>query len=230
MQDNWHILIVEDDPDIHEMLTEKMRSAGYEAQNVYDAQGALDLIEREGLPHLAVIDIKLPDSEMDGLDLAKNLYERNVPIIIITAYDSPDTVLDSLKVADDYVRKPFEPTELVARIRRVLSRVANFGYARSPLLDVDDRVQFDYTNNALVVGGESIGLTPIESRLLHTLLQHRGQVVDGRTLISRVWNSDNIYEDTLRVHIHRLRSKLESDPRNPAYIMTERGVGYSFQP
>ena len=117
MQDNWHILIVEDDPDIHEMLAEKMRSAGYEAQNVYDAQSALEVIEREGLPHLAVIDIKLPDSEMDGLDLAKNLYERNVPIIIITAYDSPDTVLDSLKVADDYVRKPFEPTELVARIR-----------------------------------------------------------------------------------------------------------------
>lgn len=228
MQDTWHILLVEDDPAIHRLLADKLRLAGFDVTAVIDAPSAIDEIERDGLPHLALVDIRLPDSDTGGLDLARDLYARNVPVIMITAFDSPSIVLDSLEVADDYIRKPFEPSEVISRIRRVLSRVSDFGYARSPLLDIDERVQFDYTNNALIVEGKHVNLTPIESRLLHTLMQNRGHVIDGRTLISRVWDSDNIYEDTLRVHIHRLRSKIETDPRNPNYILTERGIGYSF--
>jgi DNA-binding response OmpR family regulator len=228
MQDNWHILVVEDDPKTQRVLSDKLQVAGYNVSIVGNSQAALDEIQRDGLPHLAVVDIRLPESDTGGLDLAAELYKRNVPIIMITAFDSPQTVLNSLAVADDYIRKPFEPDELIARVKRVLSRVSDFSYARSPLLDIDSRVQFDYTNNALIISGKPIGLTPIESRLLHTLMQNKGHVVDGRTLISRVWSSDNIYEDTLRVHIHRLRSKIETDPRNPNYILTERGVGYSF--
>jgi DNA-binding response OmpR family regulator len=228
MHENWHILVVEDDKDIHRLLNDNLQMAGLEVSSVYDARSALELIEREGLPHLAIVDIRLPDKDMDGLDLAEELTQRSVPVIIITAYDSPKTVLDSLRFADDYVRKPFEPDEVTSRVRRVLSRIGDFSYAKSPMLDVDERVQFDYTNNNLVIDDERVNLTPIESRLLHTLMQHRGNVVDGRALIARVWSSDNIYEDTLRVHIHRLRSKLEVDPRHPKYILTERGIGYSF--
>lgn len=228
MQENWHIMVVEDDPGIYRLLNDKLRQAGFEVSNLEDAQSALDLIKREGLPHLAIVDIRLPDPELDGIALSKQLNARGVPIIIITAFDSPQTVLDSLRWADDYVRKPFDGDEVVARIRSVLSRIADYSYARSPLLDIDERVKFDFSNNNLVVDGQPVGLTPIESRLLHTLMQHTGHVVDGRTLIARVWNSDNIYEDTLRVHIHRLRSKLEIDPRHPRYVVTERGVGYSF--
>lgn len=228
MQQSWHILIVEDDKDIHRMLDDNLQISGFEVDGVYDAKSALDFIEREGLPHLAIIDIRLPGN-MDGIALAKEITQRSVPVIIITAFDSPKTVLDSLSFADDYIRKPFKSVdEVTARVRRVLSRISDFSYARSPLLDVDERVQFDYTNNALVIEGQDTKLTPIESRLLHTLMQHRGNVVDGRSLIARVWSSDNIYEDTLRVHIHRLRSKLEVDPRHPKYIITERGIGYSF--
>lgn len=228
MQENWHIMVVEDDKDIQRLLTDNLQQAGFDVASYYDAHSALDSIESEGLPHLAIIDIRLPDTDMDGLDLSEDLTERSVPVIIITAFDSPKTVLDSLSRADDYVRKPFVPDEVTARVKRVLSRIGDFSYAQSPLLDIDNRVQFDYTNNNLVIEGERVNLTPIESRLLHTLMQHRGNVVDGRSLISRVWTSDNIYEDTLRVHIHRLRSKLEVDPRHPKYIMTERGIGYSF--
>jgi DNA-binding response OmpR family regulator len=228
MQNNWHILIVDVDRDIHRMLNEKLRSAGLEVTNAYDGQRALDSIDREGLPHLAIIDIELPDTGRDGLDLAKDLFTRSVPIIMTTTHHTPQKALESLRVADDYVRKPLEPDEIVARVRRILSRISDFSYARSPLLEIDDRLQFDYANQALIVDGKPVSLTPIESRLLHTLMQNKGRVVDSRTIIARVWNSDNIFEDTLRVHIHRLRAKLELDPRHPKYILTERGVGYSF--
>jgi DNA-binding response OmpR family regulator len=228
MENNWHILIVDDNRSIHDQLSGELRNAGFEVTNLYDGRSALDFIEREGLPHLAVIDYRLPDRDLDGVALAKKLFTRNLPIIVVTAYDTVELALESLRVADDYVRKPFHPPEMVARIRRVLSRIANFNYARKPLVHVDERVQVDYTGNFLIVDGEQIALTPIESRLLHTLMQHKGRVVDGKTLIARVWNSDTIYEDTLRVHIHRLRSKLEVNPRKPKYILTERGIGYSF--
>ena len=140
----------------------------------------------------------------------------------------PEIVLKSLQWADDYIRKPFEPAELSARIRRVLSRVADFGYARNPVIAIGERVKLNYARRSLQVDGENVALTPIESRLLHTLMLHKGQVVDGRTLITRVWNNDTVYEDTLRVHIHRLRQKLEVNPHKPQHIVTERGVGYSF--
>ena len=222
----WLILIVEDNPNNQRTLIGKLRLQGFEVESVYDGRSALDFIGKEGLPHLAVVDISLPD--VDGLELARILSQKGAPVIVTAADGSSETAIKSLLWADDFMRKPVAPEELAARIKRVLSRVIDWSYARSPVIRIDERVQFDHTNNGLVVEEELVKLTPIESRLLHTLVRHKGQVVDSRTLLARVWSSDDIFEDTLRVHIHRLRRKLEADPRHPKYILSERGIGYLF--
>jgi DNA-binding response OmpR family regulator len=222
----WHILLVEDNPEDQRTLIGKLRLEGFEVKSVYDGRSALDFVGQEGLPHLAVVDISPPD--VDGLELARILSQKGAPVIVTAADGSPETAIKSLRWADDFMRKPVAPEELAARITRVLSRVIDYSYARSPVIRIDERMQFDHTNNRLVVEEEPVQLTPIESRLLHTLVRHKGQVVDCRTLLARVWTSDDIYEDTLRVHIHRLRRKLEADPRHPKHILTQRGIGYSF--
>jgi DNA-binding response OmpR family regulator len=222
----WHVLVVEDDPNIHHLLTEKLRLEGFEVTGAYNGQSAIDLVEVVGLPHLAVVNLTLPD--MDGLQLVRHFSQRGVPVIA-TADDARAAALESLQWGDDFMRKPVDPEELAARIRRVLSRIVDYSYAGRRIIDVDERVQLDYVNNCLIVEGEKMHLTPIEGQLLHTLMLYKGQVVDSRTLIARVWGAGAVYDDTLRVHIHRLRHKLEADPRNPKHIVTERGVGYSFR-
>jgi DNA-binding response OmpR family regulator len=110
----------------------------------------------------------------------------------------------------------------------VLSRIVDFDYARSPLIRVDERVAVDFGNSKLVVENRPVMLTPTEANLLHILLRNAGRVVTSDMLIARVWPADEVYEDTLRVHMHRLRRKIEADVRHPKYIQTERGVGYRF--
>jgi DNA-binding response OmpR family regulator len=145
------------------------------------------------------------------------------------AENSATAAVQSLQRADDFVRLPVAPAEVAARIRSILRRISNFGYASSPVVAIDERLQLDYRHRAIIVAGEQIGLTPTECSLLSVLMLHRGRVVDSRTLILRTWTRTDIYEDTLRVHIHRLRQKLEPDPRKPAYLLTERAVGYRFR-
>ncbi len=101
-------------------------------------------------------------------------------------------------------------------------------YASEPVVRVDENLSIDFAHNRIVVNGKSLSLTPTESILLHVLLRNAGRVVENRMLIARVWPSEDVYEDTLRVHMHRLRRKLEADSHHPHYIRTERGVGYMF--
>lgn len=230
MHENWHVLLIEDDAAVRQEVCGELHSAGYEGTSVSDARSALEFIGREGPPHLIVTNIGIESPDLDGMALARMMAERGVPMILTTADDSLDTALESLAIADDFVRMPYEAAELVARVRRVLSRIVDFSYATKPVIQLDERLGFDFANNLLLVEGEEVSLTPIESRLLHTLMQYRGRVVDNRTLIMRVWSSSDIYEDTLRVHIHRLRHKLEAETGAPKYIVTERGVGYLFSP
>jgi len=132
------------------------------------------------------------------------------------------------KYAEDFIVKPFELRELEARIQVVLARMPSLDYASEPIIHIDDHLSIDFAHNRIVVSGKSYTLTPTESILLHVLLRRAGQVVENRTLTARVWPTEEVYEDTLRVHMHRLRRKLESDSHHPHYIRTERGVGYMF--
>jgi DNA-binding response OmpR family regulator len=225
------ILIVtnEDDLELPE-LTEELMSAGFELIAAPDAQSARRYMETNGLPHLMVIDLLI--SDVDGLQFCQEMYEAaGMPIITISRNGDTAAAVEALKFADDFVRRKYAKSEeLSMRIRRVLSRIQNFSYATGPEIQIADWLSVDHVNRQVTVRGEARKLTPTENALLSVLLAHRGKIVDADTLIERVWRLDPSVKDrnALRVHIHRLRNKIETDPDDPIMILTERGIGYSF--
>lgn len=224
------LLIVDDDELTLYLLKELFELENYRVTTCRTASEALNDVQVNGLPHLALIDLDLPD--LNGFDLSAKIKAMgDVPLIFVTGNDDQRTVVDGLRhYADDYMVKPIRTAELVARVKRVLSRMSSFDYVQPPVLKVDDWLSVDFGRNRLLVGGRVKVLTRIESALLHNLIRNAGRVVQSDTLIARVWPAGEVYEDTLRVHLHRLRRKIEKDPRHPRYIQTERGVGYCFRP
>ncbi|HML24235.1 MAG TPA: response regulator transcription factor [Aggregatilinea sp.] len=223
------LLIVDDDEKTLFYLKEVFEGECYRVAACRTASEALTDIQINGLPHLALIDLDLPD--LKGFDLSAKIKAiGDVPIIFVTGKDDERTVVDGLRhYADDYMVKPVRTAELIARVRRVLSRMSNFDYAQPPVMKVDEWLSIDFGRNRVIVGGRIETLTRIESALLHNLIRSAGNVVRSDVLIARVWPAGEVYEDTLRVHMHRLRRKLEKETGDPQYIQTERGVGYSFR-
>ncbi len=228
--DEKRLLIVDDDEDTLYLLQELFELENYQVTTCRTAFEALSDIQANGLPHLALIDLDLPD--LKGFELSARIKAiGDVPLIFVTGNDDERTVVDGLRhYADDYMVKPVRNAELVARVKRVLSRMPSFDYVQPPVLIVDDWLSIDFGRNRLLVGDRVEVLTRIESALLHNLIRSAGRVVRSDILIARVWPAGEVYEDTLRVHLHRLRQKIEKDPGNPRYIQTERGVGYCFRP
>lgn len=224
----WHVAIVDDDTRLTEIVQEELEADGYQVSTFSCAETFLRHVSRQGLPHLVLIDLGLPD--MDGFALSDRLKALgDVPIIFISAQKEADMVVRGLvQYAEDYVRKPFDPRELAARVYRVLSRIPGFDYTESRLVRIDEWLAVDFGQRVLFAGERELPLTRTEANLLHVLLRNANQVVPARVLISRVWPLQDVYEETLRVHMHRLRQKIEPDPANPQYLLTERGVGYRF--
>ncbi len=222
------IMVVEDDAHISKLISDYMSTHGYDIAAFVDGPDAIKYVKQSGLPHIALIDLGLPT--MHGFELSSKLKAMgDVPIIFITAISDTDTVVQGLRrYADDFLVKPFELRELEARVQTVLSRMPSLDYASQPIVNIDDHLSIDFAHNRITVGNKMHNLTPTESILLHVLLRNAGRVVENRLLIARVWPSEDVYEDTLRVHMHRLRRKLESDSHHPHYIRTERGIGYMF--
>jgi DNA-binding response OmpR family regulator len=222
------VLVVEDDQSISKLIGEYLGKHGYEVTSFADGPEALEHIRQRGLPHIALVDLSLPT--MHGFELSNKLKSMaDVPIIFVTSTGDTETIVQGLKkYAEDFIVKPFELRELEARIQVVLARMPSLDYASEPIINVDEFLSIDFAHNRIMLGGKSIGLTPTESILLHVLLRNAGRVVENRMLIARVWPSEDVFEDTLRVHMHRLRRKLEADSHHPHYIRTERGVGYMF--
>ncbi|MBE2181912.1 MAG: response regulator transcription factor [Anaerolineae bacterium] len=222
------ILLVEDDPNINKLISDYMAARHFEVTGFNDGPEALEYVGLRGLPHIALIDLTLPT--MHGFEVSSRLKGMaDVPIIFITATSDTDTIVTGLKkYAEDFIVKPFELRELEARIQVVLARMPSLDYANEPIIHVDDHLSIDFAHNRITLGGRATGLTPTESVLLHVLLRNAGRVVENRLLIARVWPSEVVYEDTLRVHMHRLRRKLEADSHHPHYVRTERGIGYIF--
>ena len=221
------ILIVSVDQASRDALIRLLDKPPYIISAVEDAAGAGLHVRSLGAPHLALI--ALAKHTEQGLQAARALKESaDLPLIFISSLDSLASVMSHLRdYADDFLALPLQMEELEARIELALARVPARDYDRERLIEFDDLI-IDFARSSLVVNGRSIRMSPTESDLLHLLLRNAPHVVDSQTLLERVWTEDSVREDTLRVHIHRLRTKLESDAHHPRYIRTERGVGYRF--
>jgi DNA-binding response OmpR family regulator len=222
------ILVVDDDPAILRLVRDKLDRAGFEVWTATSGQHALDVIDQRGLPHLAVVDIMMP--EMGGFEFCRTVQEfTDLPVIMLTAVDEEETVIRGIEhFAEDYITKPFSPRELVARVQRVLRRIGGFAYALDPVTQVDDRLAMDLAHRRALVDGQLVELTPTETKILYILMRNGGRTVTVDFLLRRLWPLEDVFEDALRVHIHRLRQKIEAVPRQPRYIVTERGLGYRF--
>jgi len=221
------ILIVDDDPLIPPMIASKLEDLGYEVWLAYSGAQALTIMQQRGFPNLAVIDLNMPG--MDGFALSEAIKAiTDLPIIFLTAVDQEDTIVKALSLyAEDYLVKPFSLRELAARIERVLKRFPE--EPLGPLVVIDDRLELRIAQQVAMVDGREVPLTPTETKILQILLRHAGKPVSPTYLIQRVWPNEAMSEESLRVHIHRLRRKLEPDPSRPVYILTEHSTGYMFK-
>lgn len=223
------ILVIDDDEAIRMMVEEKLTYDGYEVWCASDGKHALDIIDRHGLPHLAVVDINMPN--MDGFEFCDIVHKyADLPVIMLTAVNEERTILRGIKYyAEDYVTKPFSPSELAARVERVLRRIGDFSYTLESKIKIDETLEVDLAHQEVCVGGKTVKLTPTENKILHVLLRNAPRVATTNLLLERIWPQESVLEDVLRVHIHRLRNKIEKEAGDRKYILTERNLGYSFR-
>jgi DNA-binding response OmpR family regulator len=168
---------------------------------------------------------------MSGFEFCRTIHEfSDVPVIMLTAVSTEDTVIEGLENhAEDYIVKPFNPSELIARVRRVLARMEDYAYTLDSSTRIDDRLLINFPQREVLVDGQRVSLTPTETKLLYILVRNSGRIVTTEFLLNRIWPMEDAKEDRLHVHVHRLRGKIEQDSNNPIYIVAERGIGYSFQ-
>jgi DNA-binding response OmpR family regulator len=224
------ILVVDDEPDVVEVieLTFSLQWAGSEVIAAADGESALKVFQAEQ-PDVVVLDVGLPG--MSGFEVCRRLRAiSDVPILMLTVRGEEMERLKGLELgADDYIVKPFSPLELVARTRAVLRRSQAAPLAVSSRIIVDGELTLDLDNREVILRGQSAKLTPTESRILSQLVANAGRVVTQKTLLARVWGWESDDDMLmLKVHIARLRQKLDDDAHNPRYIFTERGLGYRF--
>ncbi len=222
------ILVVDDEQRMINFMRMNLEVEGCRVMMATNGREALDKI-REELPDVVLLDIMMPG--MDGFETLKRLRQfSQVPVLFLTAKDDEEDRIRGLELgADDYIGKPFSHRELVSRIRAVLRR----HYAAPPTpqttVRVDDRLTIDFARREVLVNGERVNLRPTEYRLLYHLVQNAGYVMTHEQLLTKVWGPE--YRDEshyLRLYVTYLRQKIEEDPANPHYILTERGVGYRF--
>ncbi|MEA2525704.1 MAG: two-component system, OmpR family, operon response regulator KdpE [Thermomicrobiales bacterium] len=225
------LLVVDDAEEVIEAVTVSFNLQWRETEIIgaYDGEAALELVESER-PDVVLLDVAMP--KLDGFETLRRLREfSDVPVIMLTAKDG---VLDKVKGlelgADDYVTKPFDHLELLARVKALLRRLdMPQPVSRTPSFECGD-LTVDFTSQQVRRRGELIAMTAIEYKLLYHLVRNAGRVLPHETLLAKVWGREYVDEiDYLRVYVRRLRLKLEDDPEHPVYILTERGLGYRFR-
>ena len=216
------IMVVDDDQDLSEMLGIVLNGAGYEVDLGNRGDQVMDLL-RAQKPDLVLLDVMLPG--MDGIEVAKAIREESmVPIVMLTAMGDTHDVVRGLEAgADDYMVKPFNPSELVARLK---VRLRRSGIEGDSTLRIGN-LEIDQVAHSIIRAGENIPLTRLEFELLVALAKEPGRVFTREALLSEVWGYQHAADTRLvNVHIQRLRAKVEIDPENPELIVTVRGIGY----
>jgi DNA-binding response OmpR family regulator len=224
------ILVVDDDPPSVKMISFLLREEGYEVVSADNGESALELLDREA-PDLVVLDVMMP--HLDGFEVCRRIRQKqDVPVIFLSAKgETVDKVAGLELGADDYLAKPFEPSELLARVKAVTRRAAAAaGEESQTLLTVADLTVDPLTNQASFADGSTVELTPIEFRLLHCLMRNAGRILSHDLLMSTVWGYNyEGYSNQIAVYIRRLRMKIEADPNQPKRLVTVRGLGYKFE-
>lgn len=222
------ILVVDDEKRMVTFIRLNLEHDGFDVIEADNGSQAIDRL-RDSLPDLILLDVMMPD--LDGFEVLRLIREVSaVPVIMLTAKGEENDKVRGLELgADDYVTKPFSPRELVSRIRAVLRRGSFSEEDESGRIDVDGRLVMDFGRHEIWVDGELIQLRPTEYRLLYHLVKNAGWVLTHDQILTKVWGYE--YRDEphyVRLYINYLRKKIEEDPTNPKYILTERGVGYRF--
>jgi two-component system, OmpR family, KDP operon response regulator KdpE len=223
------VLAVDDEPRMLDFLRVSLQQRGLRVQEAQTGEEALERVRAEP-PDLVLLDVGLPD--MDGFETLQQLRAgSSVPVIMVTVRaEEADRIRGLTLGADDYVTKPFSPGELAARIKAVLRRTAAPEAPPSDAVVVDARLQIDFTEREVIVEGQRVRLRPTEYRLLYQLVQNAGRTLPFEAILARVWGPE-YREETHYVHLYitYLRQKIEPNPSHPRYILSRRGVGYSFR-
>jgi DNA-binding response OmpR family regulator len=217
------VLLVDDDLTLLSVLSRRVARAGYSVVTASSGAAALKLLQGSW-PSLVIVDLMMPG--MDGFELCRRIKQlADLPIIVLSAVDASEAKVSALELyAEDYITKPFDPDELIARVQRILRR-APIG---SPSLSLGDgRIEIDLATRRMVTPAGAQQLTRIEARLLGVLAASIDRVVPTDLLLDRVWSeADGAEPSYVWVTIRRLRRKLEEDPDRPRHLLTERGIGY----
>jgi DNA-binding response OmpR family regulator len=223
-----YILVVDDEPFSNALVQFVLSKAGYEVDTADNPRGALQMIQKRE-PDLLILDVTMP--YVNGFELSTHLHAEgyNIPLLFLTARDTIEEKLQGFDIgADDYICKPYNPQELVARVRAILRRAKQNGQPPNQCLRGGQIELFPAELKVVIAGRSTITLTPTEMQVLRVLMNSSGQVVDRDQLLAEVWNEDENNSNIVDVYIRRLRKKLEVNATRPQHIVAVRGVGYKF--
>ena len=234
MKEIYHVLVVEDDEQIRDGIEIYLKSQGYEVSKAADGIEGLAVLKEKEI-HLAIIDVMMP--RMDGIHMVMRLRkEYDFPVIMLSAKsEEVDKIMGLNMGADDYVTKPFQPLELLARVNSHLRRYKRFLEMTSQGKEEPENVyriggiELNEDTKEVLVDGEPVKMTPMEFKILALLMRSPGRVFSAEEIYERVWKEEAIATDTVMVHIRNLREKIEIDPKKPRYIKVVWGVGYKIE-
>jgi DNA-binding response OmpR family regulator len=228
--DNYNILVVDDDKDIVESISIFLKNDGYNVEKAYDGLEAIDKISTKDI-HLILMDVMMP--KLDGLRTMMKLRKnKNIPIILVSAKSEDiDKIYGLTLGADDYITKPFNPLELLARVKSQLRRYVHLGNMEKNFSRISiGGLLIDTKSKIVSVDGDTIRLTPIEYKILEMLAMNPNRVYSAEEIYNKVWNEDNYVKDnTIAVHIRRIREKIEINPKEPNYLKVVWGIGYKIE-
>lgn len=225
-----NVLVVDDDREIVESICIFLSGEGYKPLKAYDGMEALDILS-ENEVHLMILDIMMP--KLDGIRTLMKLREsRNIPVILLSAKsEDADKILGLTAGADDYVTKPFNPSELMARVKSQLRRFTTLGSIGKQNGEIlIDGLCVNTENKTVKVDGENVRLTPVEYKILELLVRNRGRVFSAEDIYSNVWNEQMLVGyNTIAVHVRHIREKIEINPKEPKYLKVVWGIGYKVE-
>ncbi|THF77746.1 response regulator transcription factor [Cohnella fermenti] len=224
------VLVVDDDKEIRDAIEIYLKHEGIEVLQAKDGLEALAMLEAEPV-HLIILDVMMP--KLDGIAATFKIREsRNLPILMLSAKsEDSDKILGLHVGADDYVTKPFHPMELVARVKSLLRRYVTLGSYEGAKKTIELRgLALNQEAKEVSVNGEAVKLTPIEYKIVELLMTNAGRVLSINEIYERVWKEPGYYtENTVAVHVRKIREKIEIDPKNPRYLKVVWGVGYKME-